>query len=389
MFTTGSKLFIGATALAFLTALVYGTTTGGNTGWTATVGLIGATLALGFLMGVNFFLRDGNVGAMDTSAHSTSHAADRAPSPSMWPIVAALGVALLAIGLVTVEVVFQAGVVVLIAAAAEWMIQAWADRASVDRRFNLTLRQRLLHPLEFPVAGAVLLAVIIYSFSRIMLTISKTAGPVVFGILAFGVLVAGFLLASKNSVAKSVTVGISTIALLGLVSTGVAMAIDGERDDLHVKEIIENQPGDCLSGEKTAVDKKASQTVAAKANVAATIILENGQLRAEVIGIQGPQMTITLPRSNPSNILFRNLDEGTFRLTADLGTFDTGNEIDGEPVLEPKLTCTQLVERDGVQLLTLTMTKPSPRENVGSESKTPFTLYVPGLDQNRIEIFVP
>jgi hypothetical protein len=321
--------------------------------------------------------------------YATSHAAERAPTPSMWPVFTAFGVGLVAVGLVTVEVIFQAGIVVLLAGAAEWMIQSWSDRASVDRSFNLGLRQRLMNPLEFPIAGALLLAVIIYSFSRIMLYISKEAGPIVFGILAFGVLMAGFFLASKASVAKSVTIGISTIALLGLVSTGVVMAVDGERAELEEKPIIENNRGDCLSGEKTGIDKKASQTVAAKANVAATIILENGELRAETIGIQGPQTTITLSRSNPSNILFRNLDDGLFRLTADLGTFDTGNEINGEPVLEPKISCTALVKQDGVQLLTLTMNKPSPRENVGSESQTPFTLYVPGVDQNRITIFVP
>jgi hypothetical protein len=389
MFTTGSKLLIGATSVSLAATLVYAFTTSGNTGWTAGMGLLGATLALALLTGLNLFTRDGNVGAMDTSAHATSHAADRAPGNSMWPIVAAFGVGLVAIGLVTYEVIFQAGIVVLLAAAVEWMIHSWSERASVDQAFNDSLRARLLHPLEFPVLGAIVLAVIIYSFSRIMLYISKEAGPIVFGVLAFVVLIAGFLFASKASLSRSVTIGVSALALIGLAGTGVAMAFSGERDGLHVKEIVADNRGDCLSGDKTAIDKKASQTVGAKANVAATIILENGQLRAETIGIAGSQQQITLPRSNPSNILFRNLDEGKFRLTADLGTFDTGNEVNGEPVTEQLVTCTQLVERGGVQLLTLTMTKASPRDNVGSASQTPFTFYVPGVDQNRITIFVP
>ena len=36
-------------------------------------------------------------------------------------------------------------------------------------------------------------------------------------------------------------------------------------------------------------------------------------------GIDGDQETLTIPRSNPTNILFRNKTEGEFRLVAHLG----------------------------------------------------------------------
>ncbi len=57
MFTTGSKLFLGATGLALASLLVFGATHGGEPGWLGTVVLIGALLALAALTAVNFFTR--------------------------------------------------------------------------------------------------------------------------------------------------------------------------------------------------------------------------------------------------------------------------------------------------------------------------------------------
>ena len=44
MFTTGSKLFLGATGLALASLLVFGATHGGEPGWLGTVVLVGALL---------------------------------------------------------------------------------------------------------------------------------------------------------------------------------------------------------------------------------------------------------------------------------------------------------------------------------------------------------
>lgn len=380
MFTTGSKLFIGATTVALAGAIVFGVFTGGDTGWTATIGLISCAIALAFLMGVNFFMRDSNVSAMQSDATVSSSAALPAPGASMWPAIGAVGAGLIVLGLVTAPVVFKGGIVVVLAAMVEWMVQGWSERASSDAEYNASIRKRILHPLEFPVLAAVGLAVVIYSFSRIMLFLSKEAGPAVFAILAALVLVGGFLFASRASLKKSLVVGVCTVAGLGLVSTGAVMAIDGER---HIEEhsTIENDPSICASNDETEADHNASQSLAAKSNVAATVVFKDGQLYAQVIGIAQPQRTITLPLGNPSNIVFRNLGDEPVRLTANLGSFQ--KDVNGTPVTEKPVTCTTLVEPDGRQFLTLKFPKSS------RWTDAPYTLVVPGVEGASIEIVVP
>ena len=73
----------------------------------------------------------------------------------MWPIVGALGGVLVVVGLVTYPLVFIFGIIVLLAATVEWMVQAWSERASADSSYNAAVRGRIAHPLEFPVLAAV------------------------------------------------------------------------------------------------------------------------------------------------------------------------------------------------------------------------------------------
>jgi hypothetical protein len=263
----------------------------------------------------------------------------------------------------------------------EWLVQAWSDRASADPKFNVAVRGRLMHPLEFPVLGAVGLAVVIYSFSRIMLFLSKEAGPAVFVVVAALITVGGFLFASKATLKTSVIAGICTVATLGLVSTGAVMAIDGERS-IHEHETVSNDPAVCRSNEETEVDEKASQTVAAKSNVAATIVFNSeGQLYGQQVGTGEYSRTVTLARSNVSNVMFRNLSDQTVRLTATLGTFTS--DVNGTAVTEKPITCTTLVEPDGRQFMTLKYPKSS------AATPDPYTFLVPDVDGAVVTVVVP
>jgi hypothetical protein len=380
MFTTGSKLFIGATTLSLAATVVVGNTTSGGTGSLATIGLISLTVALAFLTGIVVFVRDANVRGTEPGATTTSAAAQSAPAASMWPLVSAVGLLLVGVGLITAPVVFKAGVVVLFAAAAEWMIQGWSERASASASYNSEVRRRLLFPLEFPVLGAVIGAVVVYSFSRIMLYLSKEAGPVVFIVLASLILVGGIVFAVKPKLSKGFVGGVCAVAMLALVGTGVATAVSGQRS-IHEHATISSDPGVCASAEETEIDHKSSQSVAAKSNTTAVVYLQDGQLSAQVLGISERQQTITIPRSNISHIVFRNLDAEPARLTANLGTFTS--DVNGTPVTEKPVTCTALVEQDGRQFLTLNFSKSS------LASETPYTLTVPGVEGSSIEIVVP
>jgi hypothetical protein len=381
MFTTGSKLFIGGSVLSIVAAIVFSVSYDGDAAWISGIGLIGLAIAMCFLMGINFWVRDSNVGGMQADATTTSPAAQPRPGNSMWPAVGALGGALVVVGVVTVPVVFMAGIAVLLAALFEWLVQAWADRASADRSFNAAVRGRIMHPLEFPILGAIGLAIIIYSFSRIMLWLSKSNSPLVFIVVAALITFGGFLLSSKTSIKNGVIAGVGAIAMLGLVGTGAVMAIDGERS-LHEFPTATNEPAICSNPEATEADKKGSQTVGAKSNVAATIILNGDRdLYAQQIGMGEYTRSITLQRSNPSYIMFRNLSDDTVRLTANMGAFTS--TVNGTEITEKPVTCTTLVKPGGQQFMTLVYEK----STIGSEE--PYTFTVPGVDGVSVEVVVP
>lgn len=386
MFSTGSKFFLGATTLALIATIVFGVATGGGTYWTATIGLVSLTTALVFLTAINFFVRDSNVGSMQPDATTTSAAAQETPGNSMWPAASALGAGLIVVGLITLPIVFKAGVVILLATLVEWMVQAWSERASGDRAYNSGVRKRVLHPLEFPVLGSIGLAVVVYSFSRIMLFASKQSGPAIFGIMAALILVAGFLFATQASLKKSVAVGVCAIAALGLVSTGAVMAIDGQRE-IEPHPTVSADPAVCNSNDESEVDVKASQSLAAKSSVAATIYFEDGKLYAHAVGIAERQTTITLARSTHAYIVFRNLSDETVRLTAHMGAFNA--DVNGTPVVQKPVTCTALVDKDGRQFLELTFPKSSPPPLGHGSSLEPYSLVVPGVDGASITVVVP
>src|SRR5688572_23718014 len=137
MFTTGSKLLIGATLLAAAMATLYGVFQGGALG---TIGLTGAAFGLALLAAVNVFARDSNVSAMDHEAFATAAAAQAPARNSLWPLLIGIGGATLTLGLVTYRAIFMLGVIALVAGALEWLVQAWSERASADPKYNADVR---------------------------------------------------------------------------------------------------------------------------------------------------------------------------------------------------------------------------------------------------------
>ena len=98
MFTTGSKLLFGASALSLVTALVYAWSTEGALSSAGTLGLLSLFVIFALLGGVNYANRDCNVSSMDEAAVDTSAAAQRPGASSVWPAVVALGIAGLVVG---------------------------------------------------------------------------------------------------------------------------------------------------------------------------------------------------------------------------------------------------------------------------------------------------
>ena len=88
MLTTGSKLFLGATVLSVVAAIVYGLSTSGGFGWLGVMGLLTAAVAFAFMFCINYYTRDGNVSAMSEEATAESPAARPPATRSMWPLIA-------------------------------------------------------------------------------------------------------------------------------------------------------------------------------------------------------------------------------------------------------------------------------------------------------------
>ena len=382
MFTTGSKLFLGGTVLSFVGALLFGMSNGGPTGMLGTIGLVSVGVVFAFLAGINIYVRDCNVPPMDEAAVAQS-AAGRGPvGRSLWPLVSAVSVAGLAVGAVSKPVVFKVAVVVLIAAIVEWMVETWAQRASGDAAFNDGLRKRLMHPLEFPVLATVVLGAILYGFSRLMLTISKDAGRWAFILIGAVIVVVGFVIAARRGLSKATIGGISAVGLLALLGVGVASAVSGQRtieEHAHISAAV--CLGQAPESEIEEIDHKASQSVSAKSNVIANVVLtDDNRLVAFNTAIPNVEYhEIYVPRSTDVHVLFTNRTEEARRLTVHLGTFKATDGTEGTEQAD----CTTTIEKGGKAFLTFRISKSQ------AASTTPYRLTVPEVEEQEIKVVVP
>ena len=371
MFTPGSKYLIAITGLSAVSFALYMLLV--HPSALGAVALIGLLVATSLLTGITLFTRDGH-----TTEGNTAAATLDTPTPSMWPIVGAPGFALVLVGTITTPIVFILGIVAILAALVEWTVQAWSERSSGDVAYNASIRERILNPIEYPILAAVGIAVIIFSFSRVMLAINKDAGAIIFIVAASAISLVGLLISVRPQLKKGIVQTIAVLAAVGLVGAGIASMGFGLREDLVVAAEEDHYAHQECGAEKSDhFDKGVSETIAATSGADATIELVDGKLTAHAQGIEGLQDSITVRRSNPSNIIFRNKDAGEFRLSANLGKKQIA---DG--VMEDVVTCTQLISEGAEQWLTLTINKPA-------VSGEPYTLSVPGLEGQSIVVVVP
>lgn len=374
MITTGSKLLIGSASLATVLAVVYGIAQGGALG---TIAMISAAVALWLLAGLNLFVRDSNVSAMEPTAFEASAAAHATAGPGLWPLVVALGATTVTLGLVTSRAFFVVGLLLLIVGAVEWLVQGWSERASADRRFNAGVRDLMADPLELPALAAAGAAVVVYAFSRVMLGLpSKSSTVVAFAVVAALVLFGGTMVGLRRGISKVALTGAFSVVGLALVAAGAIYGLNGEREIKEHHSTAYIADNDECGADETEADEKASQTVAAKSNMTAELIFDGSSLVAEAGGYEGSFDTLTLGRSNPHNILFRNEAEHDARLVIELHPDESVDDPG------PERVCTALVEEGGVQLLTIEFDRPS----IAVESGYAFT--VPGSDAS-LEVVVP
>lgn len=373
MFTPGSKYFLGLTGLSVVSTAIYMFFV--NPSDLGAVALIGVAIAGALLAGFTLLTRDGDV----FSANEAVEAAAQPVAPSMWPLAFALSLAVVLVGLATRPIVFVVGVGLFVGSGIEWAIQNWANRASADAEFNEFVRARAISALEYPGLATVVGAIIAFSFSRVFLGISKESGPILFIVGAAFILAVGVALAYKPSFRGKPAIATILAGVLVIVVAGVAFTAKGERHELlEVAKADEyNIKNRECGAESAPTDHLANNNVSSRAAIAATIIVKDGKLSARLIGLPTEVDSVMIPRSNATNILFRNYDTEERRLVVNLGT----QKVMQTGVVEKVGTCTQLTGKGQENVLTITAPKPSTADQQ-------FSFTVPGIS-GEIKLVVP
>ena len=331
MITTGSKYLLGVGLYGIVATLTYVYASDFERTGMVTLGTLSVVaLLLGFL---TLAIRDGQVA---TEAYPDGRRVDvdtigRGPlvSPSVFPILAAFGVALLLLGLAFNRWYTIFGAVLLVGVTVEWLVQSWSDRASDDGEYNRGLRHSMMHPIEFPVLGAIAVGLVIFGFSRVMLTVNKNAAVVIFILVAGLILLAASLFAGLRRVGGDVLVGTLMVGGIIVLTAGVISFVQGERG-FHEPE-----------GEGAN-----TETVADVASVAARLELTNSGLSST---------ELTLPRATQVSITFNNSLSGPRRLVLEEAE---GLVCAGQTSEEPQSCESGFVEDGQTTFLTFQYTLP-------------------------------
>jgi hypothetical protein len=249
MFTWGSKYLFGIALAAFVGAVVYGLISGGDpvgvisSGYKGGIGehtgytiLMSASVGAFILGVVSVIVRDGDAEDMSALAGSDRTLAVRPPvGLSIVAPLTAFGIACLAVGVAVSSAFIYLGVAVLFVVGVEWLIQAWADRATGDDEVNNVIRKRMLGPIEVPLLGLLGIAVMAIGVSRILLAVSKT-GATVIAVVAAAFIFFSAILIAKARLPRAIVSAIVTFGAVAVLAGGIVGAVRGPRDFHHGEE---------------------------------------------------------------------------------------------------------------------------------------------------------
>ncbi len=148
---------------------------------------------------------------------------------SAFPLLAAVGLALVGVAAATGAPAFYLGVALLAVAAGGWLSQAFVEHPLVTRRLADRVSRRTTSPFTYPVLAVLLGAVVAISISRLYLTITEQAAIVVSALVATVLFLGCLVLASGRNVSRRLTGGLAGLALVSVVGVGAASAARGER----------------------------------------------------------------------------------------------------------------------------------------------------------------
>lgn len=264
MITTGSKFFYGLAALLALAAVVYGYASGGggvgpiSAGYKGGVGehlgygiLVAAAVASLFAGFCSTAFRDADPEPTAALLGTDALPAATPTATSFWPVVGAFGVVLVVVGVVLNNVFFVAGLIALGAVAIEWTMQAWSERATGDPAVNREIRNRIMLPIEVPLAGALAIAVVVFGYSRVFLAVSKLGAVWIALAIAATIFLIGTALSLRPRIRTDLVAGLLAGAAVLTVGAGIFGAVAGERDFEHHGEEHTDEGGESEDTEES------------------------------------------------------------------------------------------------------------------------------------------
>src|SRR5687768_689459 len=272
MITTAAKFYLGLATLALGGAVVYswgsrGGFTGGITlGFyggmgehTGYVVLVTAALVAMFVGGAALALRDADPEAQQQVAGldelPETHSPRRA---NYWPILGAAAAACAVVGLVSSNLLFLFGVIVGIVVLLEWMVSAWAERATGDDEVNRRIRNRLMNPIEIPLFGAIGAVVLVLCVSRVLLATTETAAAIYAMIVAILILAFASIYAAAPKTGRTIVAVLCVLGGLGVIAGGIIGAAEGSRTFERHEAEHEPEPPDRRQPEPTAVPEEGA-----------------------------------------------------------------------------------------------------------------------------------
>ncbi|MDQ2825427.1 MAG: cupredoxin domain-containing protein [Actinomycetota bacterium] len=284
MLTPTSKVFLPVGGMALFLAAVYKTLSGD---------VLGGTLYL--MVGVVAFLLGVVLSSVRENELAPVIAAD-APAPVVravavapvpgggaWPLVAAVAVGLVVMGLVESSLFAAAGVLVGLVAAAGWLSRATSE--STGRGVSLL-------PVGLPVLGLSFVASVMFCLSRILLAVPEKASTGIALAVAVLIMVVASVSALRPNVSGRTMAAALALGAMVMVGGGVAAAAVGER---HIGE------GDKAGAGVVLVQAQGvafvQQEIDLKANADVEIKFENKD--------KGVQHDIIIFATDPAKPLFR------------------------------------------------------------------------------------
>jgi hypothetical protein len=244
MLTTGSKYFFFLGVAALGGGAAYGWGSRGGLNGVLTLGQGGGVgdhvgVMVFFLAAVTALFTGGALLAFrdaDSEAVQQLAQAEQVPEVeppqgnSYWPALGAMSAAVVAVGLVTGSLLVLFGLIVGFVVLLEWMVSAWADRATGDHAVNRRIRNRLMYPIEIPVFGAIGIVVLVLCVSRVLLALSKNAASIAAIVFASLVLAAAFVIAASPKAARTIAAIVIAIGSIGVLAGGIIGASEGSRN---------------------------------------------------------------------------------------------------------------------------------------------------------------